>query len=41
MMIDLICEPQYEAWVPTRRMQNIYSEISKKKEEFRKSIEHK
>jgi len=41
LMIDLICEPQYEAWVPTRRMQNIYGEIVKRKEEFRKSAEHK
>jgi len=41
MMIDLICEPQYEAGVPTRRMKNIYGEITKKKEEFRKSTEHK
>ena len=31
LMIDLICEPQYNRGAPSRRAQNIYIELAKKK----------
>ena len=36
-MIDLICEPQYNPGAPSRRAQNIYIELAKKREEIQKN----
>ena len=37
LMIDLICEPQYNPGAPSRRAQNIYIELAKKREEIQKN----
>ena len=37
LMIDLICEPQYNRGAPSRRAQNIYIELAKKREEIQKN----
>ena len=36
LMIDLICEPQYNRGAPSRRAQNIYIGLAKKREEMQK-----